>query len=139
MNKKIRPANLILTMYLSDLFKGALKPYIALLSFHVCWKFHPIFLTSQPVVKIFVQELRIYHKMTNQVPSLGEKLLRSTQDQISAEISFSERRNKRKIMIFVIDFASDFGNTFVNLKIIYLSDTFCNFCFLIVSIIWLNV
>ena len=33
---------------ISDLFKGALKPCIALLTFHVCWKFHPMFITSQP-------------------------------------------------------------------------------------------
>ena len=47
---------------ISDLFKGALKPCIALLTFHVCWKFQPMFITSQPIMKVLVQELRIYHK-----------------------------------------------------------------------------
>ena len=125
----------------SDLFKGALKPYIVFLVFNVCWKFHPIFITSQPVMKVSVQELRIYHKWMIKCPVLGEKVLRSAQDQISARVSLSKRLNKRKRRISVISSARNFGKTFVNLRRIYLSDTFCNFWFLIFSIstqVWLN-
>ena len=60
------------TNNVSDLFKGALKPYIALLTFHVCWKFHSIFITSQPVMKVLVQELCIYHKWLIKCPVLGK-------------------------------------------------------------------
>ena len=59
----------------SDLFKGALKPYIVFLIFHVCWKFHPIFITSTPVMKVLVQELHIYNKWLIKCSVLGKKYL----------------------------------------------------------------
>ena len=59
----------------SNLFIGALKLFIVFLIFHVCWKFYPIFITSQPVMKVLVQKLRIYHKWLIKCSVLEKKYL----------------------------------------------------------------